>query len=212
MLHGLEATLFHAGLTDQLPRKRAVNRVDERAAQWATVPPQLAAAMGNYLTQIAVTLRPGTVKGAELALREFALLIAEVDPAVARVADLRRGHIEQYKRWLLERPAQRGGPLHRHTVRDRLGKLGVFLRRLAEWDSPDCPPRQLVFDSDLPIADTPLPRFLDDSAAAKLMAAARADPDPFARLAVELLARTGMRRGEMLALTVDAVVQIGSAY
>jgi integrase/recombinase XerD len=29
---------------------------------------------------------------------------------------------------------------------------------------------------------------------------------------VELLARTGMRKGELLALTVDAVVQIGSAY
>jgi integrase/recombinase XerD len=31
-------------------------------------------------------------------------------------------------------------------------------------------------------------------------------------LIVELLARTGIRRGELLALTVDAVVQIGSAY
>ena len=32
------------------------------------------------------------------------------------------------------------------------------------------------------------------------------------RLIVELLARTGIRRGELLTLTVDAVVQIGSAY
>jgi hypothetical protein len=31
-------------------------------------------------------------------------------------------------------------------------------------------------------------------------------------LIVELLARTGIRRGELPALTVDAVVQIGSAY
>ena len=37
-------------------------------------------------------------------------------------------------------------------------------------------------------------------------------PDPLSRLIVELLARTGIRRGELLALTVDAVVQIGSAY
>ncbi|MFD1238251.1 tyrosine-type recombinase/integrase, partial [Pseudonocardia benzenivorans] len=57
-----------------------------------------------------------------------------------------------------------------------------------------------------------LPRFLDDAAAAKLLAAARNDPDPFARLAIEILARTGMRRSEMLGLTIDAVVQIGSAY
>ncbi|CAL9279386.1 tyrosine-type recombinase/integrase [Streptomyces sp. enrichment culture] len=69
-----------------------------------------------------------------------------------------------------------------------------------------------MFDSDFPIADEPLPRFLDDAAAAKLLAAARQDTDPFARLAIEILARTGMRRSEMLGLTIDAVVQIGSAY
>ena len=57
-----------------------------------------------------------------------------------------------------------------------------------------------------------LPRFLDDAASAKLLRAARADPDPFARLAIELLARTGLRKGELMALTIGAVVQIGSAY
>ena len=69
-----------------------------------------------------------------------------------------------------------------------------------------------MFPGDLPIVDKPLPRFLDDAAAAKLLRATRADPDPLSRLIVELLARTGIRRGELLALTVDAVVQIGSAY
>ncbi|MEU9455813.1 site-specific integrase [Streptomyces sp. NPDC048277] len=69
-----------------------------------------------------------------------------------------------------------------------------------------------MFDSDFPVADEPLPRFLDDAAAAKLLAAARQDPDPFARPAIEIIARTGMRRSEMLGPTIDAVVQIGSAY
>ncbi|MFD0035780.1 tyrosine-type recombinase/integrase [Streptomyces sp. NPDC127172] len=168
--------------------------------------------MQHNLQQIAGTLRPGTVKNAELTLREFALLVASEDAAVSCVAELKRRHVERYRQWLLERPAARGGPLHRHTVRDRLGKLRGFLRRLDEWDAADRPPRQLVFDSDLPIADEPLPRFLDDAAAPKLLATARQDPDPFARLAIEILARTGMRRSEMLGLTVDAVVQIGSAY
>jgi len=36
--------------------------------------------------------------------------------------------------------------------------------------------------------------------------AARADTDALARLVTELLARTGIRRGELLELTVDAVV------
>jgi hypothetical protein len=38
------------------------------------------------------------------------------------------------------------------------------------------------------------------------------DPDALTRLIVELLARTGIRSSELRALTVDAVVQIGSAY
>jgi Phage integrase family len=37
-------------------------------------------------------------------------------------------------------------------------------------------------------------------------------PDPFVRLAVEFLARTGLRKGEFLDLTVDSVVHIGAAY
>ena len=46
----------------------------------------------------------------------------------------------------------------------------------------------------------------------KLLRASRADADPLARVIVELLARTGMRLGKLRALTVVAVVQIGSAY
>ena len=44
------------------------------------------------------------------------------------------------------------------------------------------------------------------------MRASRADPDPLSQLIVELLVRTGIRKSELLALTVDAVVQIGSAF
>ena len=55
-------------------------------------------------------------------------------------------------------------------------------------------------------------KFIDDAAAAKLLRAAREHPDPFTRLAVEFLARTGLRKGEFLDLTTESVVQIGSAY
>ena len=69
-----------------------------------------------------------------------------------------------------------------------------------------------MFSGDLPRLDEPLPRFLDDGAATKLLQAARNDDDQFVRLAVEFLARTGMRKGEFIDLTVDSVVQIGSAF
>ena len=37
------------------------------------------------------------------------------------------------------------------------------------------------------------------------MAAARELPDPFGRLAIEILARTGMRKGELLGLRKSVV-------
>ena len=42
------------------------------------------------------------------------------------------------------------------------------------------------------------------------MAAARASTDPRDQLVVEVLARTGMRTGELVDLDADAVVQIGA--
>jgi site-specific recombinase XerD len=211
-IFGLEATLFHAGVIDELPRKRGHTKYDARAAAWAIVPPQMQATMQNYLDQVATTLRPGRVRNIEATLREFAGFVAERDPAVRGVADLGRAQVEAYKTWLAERPAQRGGPLHRHTIKDRLCALRGFFTRLLEWETVDAPARVPVMASDLPISDEPLPRFLDDGASTKLLQAARADEDPFVRLTVEFLARTGLRKGEYLALTVDAVVQIGSAY
>jgi site-specific recombinase XerD len=91
----------------------------------------------------------------------------------------------------------------------RLGHLRSFFAHIIEWDYDDTPSRVPVLLGDFPIRNRALPRFLDDPAAGKLLAAARALPDRFDRLAVEMLARTGMRRGELLGL---AVVQIGSAF
>ena len=168
--------------------------------------------MHTYLEQVGTTLRPGRVKNIEATLREFAGFVTEHDPSARCVADLGRSHVEAYKCWLAERPALRGGPLHRHTIKDRLCALRGFFTRLLEWEIADAPTKIPVLASDMPIPDETLPRFLDDAAATKLLQAARADDDPFVRLTVEFLARTGMRKGEYLALTTDAVVQIGSAY
>jgi integrase len=44
------------------------------------------------------------------------------------------------------------------------------------------------------------------------MLAARTSKDPRDRLIVELLARTGMRSGELIGLDADAVVRIGQGH
>jgi integrase len=208
----LRATLFHAGMTDTPPRLRRPNAGQVHATQWAVVPPRLAETTHRYLAQIELSLRPSTVRIAEQALRELAGFLTREAPEVTCVADIRRQHIEAYKAWLASRPRAGGGTLHRHTIRGRLTTLRCFFERITEWDYPDTPSRSPIFAGDLPIPDQPLPGFLDDAASAKLLRAARADPDPFARLVIELLARTGLRKGELMGLTVDAVVQIGSAY
>ena len=88
----------------------------------------------------------------------------------------------------------------------------AFFERIIEWDWPDAPARNPVIAGDIPKKPEPLPKFLDDRDAAKLMAAARASTDPRDRLVVELLARTGMRAGELADLEADAVVQIGAGH
>ncbi len=214
-MFGLQATMFHLGTTDQLPRRQTPDKASERAQEWLELEaaaPQLVATVKRYLEQIALSLRAGTVDRHEGALREFARVVVERDGPVHGAADITRRHIEDYKAWLADRPAQRGPKLHRHTIRDRLGVVRNFFERLIEWGWDDVPARVPLCAADLPIPDQSLPRFLDDAAATKLLRATRADLDPFVRLCVEFLARTGLRKGEFLALTVDAIVQIGSAY
>ncbi len=208
----LRATMFHAGMINTPPRLRRPNTGRSAASQWAVAAPKLEETAHRYLAQITISLRPSTVRIAEQTLRELATYLAREAPEVTSVADIRRPHIEAYKTWLSTRPRAGGGTLHRHTIRSHLTTLRCFFERIAEWDYPDTPSRSLIFAGDLPIPDQPLPRFLDDAASAKLLRAAREDPDPFARLVIELLARTGLRRGELMSLTIDAVVQIGSAY
>ena len=211
-LYGAEATLYHAGMIDGAPRKRAANRADLRAQEWASVPARLAETLQGYVEQMRVTLRPNSMPHIERALREFALWLRDQAPEVEAVRDLRRAHIERYKCHVAQKPNLRGGRLSKRSIAGELSTLRICLERLAEWDGEDAPVRTLMFPGDVPKLDDPLPRFIDDGAAKKLIGAARASDDPFVRLAVEFLARTGLRRGEFLDLKIDSVVQIGAAY
>ena len=114
---------------------------------------------------------------------------------MTRVADLRRAHIETYKLHLNQRPSITGGVLSKLSLVNHLGVLRSCFERLTEWAGADQPAAVLVFSGDLPRLDEPLPRFLDDGAATKLLQAARSDDDQFVRLAVEFLARTGLFSG-----------------
>src|SRR2546429_3878825 len=113
---------------------------------------------------------------------------------------------------MARRPAP--GPAARSSRPRRTGSgsapSGRSPGRIIEWDWPDAPPRNPVIAGDIPKKPEPLPKFLDDRDAARLMAAARASTDPRDRLVVALPARTGMRAGELAGPDADAGVQIGA--
>jgi site-specific recombinase XerD len=164
--------------------------------------------MLRYLDQLALSLRPASVKRAETMLRLFAGYLTSNHPKIEGLVDVERRHIEAFKRYLPTRPGKNGRPpLSEMTIRMTLGTLRTCFERVSEWDYPDAPTRVLVFNGDLPTPDDPLPKFLSDVDAAKLMQAA-ADADPVRRLVIEMLARTGLRVGELCELTADAVVPI----
>jgi site-specific recombinase XerD len=171
--------------------------------------PQLTITVGRYLDQIALSLRPATIEAVDTALRGLVGHLA--DEGVESFAAVERGHIESYKRWLATTGTHAGRPPARNTIRQRLGMVRSFFDRIIEWDWADAPGRTPMFAIDVPVADDPLPKFLDDAQAARLLGAA-ARAQPLDRLVVEILARTGLRASELCDLDADAVCRIGGAW
>jgi site-specific recombinase XerD len=184
------------------------------ATQWDQIraqAPQIAATIERYLQRLAAFLAPASVNAAEGALRQFARWMI-TDAGLGSISAVRRDDIEDYKVWLAARPRGGGKAITAETHRQRIRTVRAFFERIIEWDWPDAPARNPVIAGDIPKKPEPLPKFLDDRDAARLMAAARASTDPRDRLVVELLARTGMRAGELTDLEADAVVLIGTGH
>lgn len=173
--------------------------------------PLVVASMRRYLEQIACVLRPGSVGGADLALRSFAAFLAEQAPDVASVDQIQRRHVEAFKPWLAARPGQNKPRVTSATIAHRLGTLRMFFIRITEWGWDDAPAQLPMFAGDLPRQDHPLPKALDDTTAAKLLHAAQADRRMLVGVTVEVLLRTGLRVGEYTGLPADALVLIGGA-
>jgi site-specific recombinase XerD len=191
-------------------RQPAGWHADDEWAQIQAAAPRAAAVMRRYLRQPGTFLAPRSVDAADSALRQLARWMI-ADAGITAVGDIRRDHIEDYKAWPAGQPGVRGR-LSAETRRQRLRTVRQFFERIIEWDWPDAPARNPVIAGDIPKKPEPLPKFLDDRDAARLMAAARAAADPRDRLVVELLARTGMRAGELADLEADAVVRIGAGH
>src|SRR5262249_12578693 len=151
--------------------------------------------MSRSLAQASTILAPAGVDVADNTLRQLAQGMPE-NTRVENVAGIGRDHIEDFKLWLAERPGNGGPPaLNKQSQRPRM--IRMFFERIIDWEWSDAPARNPIIGRDIPPRPEPLPKFLDDRDAARLMAAARASADPLDHLVVELLARTPLRSGEL---------------
>jgi integrase len=200
-----------AAAARKLASKKRARVIPERWVAINTAAPQLAETMLAYLDQITVSHRPNTVHAVEIDLRLFAGFLIDHDPGLVGAADIERSHMEAFKVWQHAQPGTKG-TIKASTFRRRIGMLRMFFLRIIEWDWPDAPSRVPIYFGDVPKRDEPLPRFLDDADYVKFMRALGEESRIHRRLAIELLARTGMRVGELCDLEADAVTLIGDAY
>ena len=105
---------------------------------WAdlAIRPLIVEPMRRYLEQIACVLRPGSVTGADLALRSFAAFLAETAPQVTTIGQVTRGHIESYKPWLAKRPGQNKSRLTTATLALRQDRQPHRRRRVLRGHRP----------------------------------------------------------------------------
>ena len=94
-------------------------------------------------------------------------------------------------------------------IRSTVLTVRNFLDDITLWGWADRPQRRLIFASDVPRLPRPLPRALAPDADAALMAAAASLDDLFARSAILLLRRSGLRLGECLDLELGCIADYG---
>jgi site-specific recombinase XerD len=208
-LYQSRVLLFHAGILAKEPLRYRPRPARSREELWTEISQPITQVVWRYLDQLGTVRALDTIKNKEGNLRRFFGWLAQAHPKVEHLRQITRAQIEDFKLWLQNTPCATGKPYHRHTIKDTLSALRCFFQAIQEWDWPEAPERLLVFISDSPISDEPLPRFLDDAQAAALLQAARASDDLFTRVCVETLLRTGLRKGEFMRLELGSVVRIG---
>lgn len=175
--------------------------------------PLLAGTMRRYIAQQTVTLAPSTILAMNQTLVGFGLWVIVHDPTVRGAGDIGRSHVEAFKlKCITDVHFATGQPLATNTIRQRLRLMKVFFDRIIDWEFDDAPARNPIIHGDVPPRPEPLPKFLDDEEMTAFMHHVETEPDPLRKLCVLLLARTGMRVGELCNLAADPVVEIGDHH
>jgi hypothetical protein len=133
ILHRLQTTLFHGGMIQTLAR---LPKPGVRVTGWAGIAPVYTEAAHRYLDQVAVSLRPSTIRAIERDLRGFGHFLAQHYPELQHLDQLARAHIGAYKAQLPHGPGNAGHHLARSTIRNTRINLRCFFTRITEWGLP----------------------------------------------------------------------------
>ena len=211
-LFGLRQLLFEYGQLPEPPRRGpSGGSAEERLA---VVPaPQIRRAMARYVNTRAAVLSRSSVDGLVNGLIPFGTFLGEQFPAVTSPGQLERHHIEAFLAWNRTRTwrgrVARDQRVSAAAVHGAVLTVRNFLDDITLWGWADRPQRRLIFASDVPRLPRPLPRALAPDADAALMAAAASLDDLFARSAILLLRRSGLRLGECLDLELGCIADYG---
>lgn len=197
---------------------------------WGRTPPAVIATFERFLADIKTIREPATVNTYRVCLRRFGDWLGEYDPALQSVAELRRLHIEAYKRAVREmrcgdytnvgcefRVLNLGEPLSRHHQLRALSCVRCFCEHLDALDYPERPQRKLWVRGDTPRVDQELPRMIPDEDWQRLNhAAQQLTPEqarehkltPFERVRAifAVLFESGLRAGELCRLDTGCLL------
>jgi len=208
-LFSLHQACYELRICQRPPRQARPGRATLEQRMQAIPQPHIRKVALRYLTTVAATLRPSTVELRADSLVTFAEYLAAHHPAVHSLTQLTRGHIEDFLAYNHGRPwrgrVARDRPVSPVVSKRTVIDLRCFLDDLAVWGWAERAPGRLLFPSDIPRLDRPLPRALASDIDRDLTAAANKLPDPFARIGLTLLRGTGIRLGELLDLELDCV-------
>ncbi len=190
---------------------------------WGRTASQIQETFTRFLADLQTVRAPGTVQSYRVSLRRFGDWLGEYDPSVKSIADLRRTHIEAYKRAVKDmrcgdytnvgqefRTVNFGEPLSKSHQLRALSCVRSFCEQIDVLDYPERPPRKLWIRGDTLRIDQELPRTIPDQDWHRLGAVresltlkqvtAERFPPPFERVQAVLavLFESGLRAGELL--------------
>jgi integrase len=175
-----------------------------RAGERAGGPPAIEKIIGRYIELTAPTR---THRNLRTRFRVFTTWLAEHHPDVANLAQLTRGHLEEFLTWVATgyRNYRTGQLVSISTQVHTISALNVFLRKTLAWQWADVPDRPLLSHLDMPKQVQAVPRYLSGKELDAVVDGIRALTDPYQR-AASLIARwVGPRRSEIRRLELDCL-------